>query len=385
MAVETPRLSAAAGVGRRRFLVGLFVSAVAIRAAGLGTPPLGDEAITLRVVRNHGSLELLTVIPLTQPHAPGYYVLLDLWGQVLPLETARWWSIAAGAAVPVVAYSWLRDVLDERRARLAAAVLAFAPPLVVQAGWLRMYALLTLAVLVSWVLAWRYLHGDSRLFHYGLAAGSAIALHPFAVAAVGAQLAWLALEQSRTEWRPWFRPVAATIALAGAVSLAGLLARVAGLAGVYNISDAAMHIQYADRPLVRLAVLPLTTVTGTGFTTPVVVALLAVTALLVWRLATSRVWETRIGRLGLAWVCGSLAILCVGHAIRPVLMLKYVCWLAPGIVVLLALAIGDGLASEAAVSGLAGVFAVNGTLALFGAHVAMVAIWEGGVLEAGAL
>lgn len=367
-------------------IVLLFVAALALRIMQVGVLPTGDENITYEMVRRFGPLEMLTEIPRVQPHFPLYYIFLDVWGMVFPLESARYVSTLAGATTPVVVFVWARNHLPEWRAFLAGLLVTISPLLAIQSRWVRMYALLTLAVVLSWWCAWRYLHENSRGVTYGLSALVVVGLHPFGIAVVVAQLLWLSIEQYQTTWKPWFRGIVGILSLCASVPAVYLLARVAGVQGTGTIEPQHMHIQYASRPVLRAVVLPLTTVIGTLYHWLFVALAVALVAVYGYWSTQERLWHSKRGRMLLCWILASLAVLYVGHAIRPILMLKYIGWLGPAVALLVAAVTPPSNRGSLAIGAIVGMAATNLLLGwLIKLNNSMVAIWESGVLEAGAI
>lgn len=367
---------------RTRTYTGLFLAALALRVIQVGALPSGDEQITIDLIRQYGPTDLATKIPRVQPHFPLYFLLLDAWSLALPLETARAVSMLAGSLVPVVLFVWLTDILGDQRAKLAAGLVVVSPVLASQSHWLRMYALLTLAVVASWWAAWRYLYGDGRAFTYGVLALLTLALHPFAVAAVASQCLWLTLEQCQSDWRPHFPRIVGGLMLTAAVGGVWLLARILTVHGTGTIEPDAMHMEYATRPLIRAAVLPITTLTGTIYTTAFVLLALVLTGYYMLATIRSRLWISRHGRLGICWVGCCLAFLYVGHAVRPILMLKYVAWLGPGVAVVVATLSRGTRLESVGIGGIVGMAAMNLALGvLIKINNAFVAVWGYGVVE----
>lgn len=364
----------------------LFAFALALRLSVVGVLPRTDQRITVDMVESFGTVELVWMIPQVQPHFPLYYVFLDVWNVFLPIYSAQYVSLVAGGAVPAVAYCWLRSVVADHQAARVAGLLVVAVPLVVQSRWLRMYSLLALVVLLSWWAAWRWLHEEGGVTTYGVLAFVVVGLHPFGVAAVGAQILWLSIEQFHGRWRPWFRPTVAGIGILGGIGVTALLIRVAGRAGDYSIGSGDMHILYSDVPIQRAIALPLTSITGTAIGTGVLVFVLAATAVLSWWACRAKPWRTRRGRLWLCWLVGSLSILAIGHAIRPIIMLKYVTWIAPAVAFAIVDVTPDNWMGRGMVYTIGGLAAVNVLQAtLLKLSVAMVAIWDSGVTTPGAL
>lgn len=359
----------------------IFAAALVLRLLSLGHLPTTDESITVQMVRQYGTLELLWEIPVHQPHFPLYYVVLDVVGQVTgSIAHTRVLSFLAGAALPAVVLVWFRTVTSDRRALLATLVLAASPLLIVQSRWLRMYALLTLTVCLGWWAAHRWLDGGSP---WAFAAGAVvtIGLHPFGMFAVGAQLAWLAWEQWLDEWRPGFRRILAGVAVLATAAAAFLAARILDVQGTGTIDRQNMHVSYAAQPVLRALVLPLTTLTGTLHTWHAIAVIALVAGWLCYRTVETRLWTSRPGRMALVWVWGSLGLLLLAQAVRPVLMLKYVGWLAPGVALWLALVVPNDRRSDVALAVVAGVIVANLVLAALHGSVSMVAIWGSGVAE----
>lgn len=363
----------------------LYCLALALRLSTNVALPGADERITIEMVRRFGFVEMLWSIPRVQPHFPLYYMLLDAWSAVAPVRTARWLSIVAGAAVPVVAYAWFRQLVGEPRATVVGLLLACSPTMAVQSRWLRMYALLALAVLVSWWAAWRWLSGNGRGASYVVVAIATVGLHPFGIAVVVAQLAWLAVEQYMTSWRPWFRPAVVAVSAVAISATLWLFARLADVSGTGTIDPGHMHIQYATVPVQRAVVLPITALTGTVHG-PVYPATLSIVLALGYWTCQTRFWHSRHCRMAVAWVGASLAVLYIGHAIRPVLLLKYLAWLAPAVALWAVSVVPLTYTGRGVLSLLAGVMGWNLLHGLvIHANVGMVAIWGSGVVDPGAI
>lgn len=359
-------------------IVAIFTLAVSLRLVQSGVVPAGDEAITREMLRRFGPLAMVTEIPRVQPHMPLYYIILDLWTVVFSFESARWLSIGAGTITPIAAYLFARELVSLPAASLAGLLTAVSLPLIQQSQWVRMYALLTLAVLLSWWAAWRFLTGDGRGLTYACTALIVIGLHPFGIVAVACQLVWLIVEQyvggTRDE-----QLIVAAVGLAASAPLVYLLARVAGVSGTGVIRPSAMHIE-GSYAVTRALVLPVTALTGTLHNSSFLLVGLTVTVAVSVFAVRQRVWSRSDGRLLICWIVVSLSLLFVGHAIRPILMLKYVAWIGPAVAILVSRSVPDTLFGHSILISLIGICALNlvyGTT--LNQPLSYVAIGEGGV------
>lgn len=118
-----------------------------------------DEAITMWFVTRWSFTELAFRMPTTQPHYPTYYLLLKSWFMVTGSEApmvARIPSIIAGAAIVPLAYG-IATVLAKHRAGIVAATAITVSPFFIDLSQLiRMYALFTFFIGVSWWLFIRW-------------------------------------------------------------------------------------------------------------------------------------------------------------------------------------------------------------------------------------
>jgi hypothetical protein len=135
-------------------------------------PLLGDEEIVLRLVERWSAIELITELPLYQPHFPAWYFLPEFASARATIAV----SILAFATLPAATYRLACAITTPHRSLLAAALVATSPVLAVHGGWLRPYALLWATM--TWGLAWG-MRGHYRRATAALLAGTVI--HPFGV------------------------------------------------------------------------------------------------------------------------------------------------------------------------------------------------------------
>lgn len=199
-----PRPGAASRAPRRLLrsfppvVLAITLLGAALRLYGIGSESLWtDEVITATFVANHAPHELLVVIPLSQPHLPLYYVLLDLWtGAFGATETTmRLLSAAfAIASIPLI-YAVGRRLFDHRTGVVAAALFSVSQLQIYYAQEVRMYSLVVLLTLLS--LYWfvrmvRGTDGGTRAgAWYLLASLALIYTHPFGMLVIGAQNAYV--------------------------------------------------------------------------------------------------------------------------------------------------------------------------------------------------
>jgi mannosyltransferase len=173
-------------------LAGVVLLGAALRLYGLGVESIWvDEAITLRFVENHGPLELLWVIPSEQPHLPPYYVLLDVWTELVGTSATavRFPSAVFGILTLPLLYLLGRELFDPKTGLVATLVFAVAPFQLYYAQETRMYSLWTLLTLLSFLaFLWLRRRPTRRLAaSYVVATLSTAAVHPFGLLVVVTQ------------------------------------------------------------------------------------------------------------------------------------------------------------------------------------------------------
>ena len=189
---------------------GILVAAAALRFATLDLQSFWvDEGATIHLLRSDfgGMLDGLTV---TEKTPPLYYVLAWLWTR--PFGTGeigvRSLSALVGVLTVPAAFALARELVSERAALIAAALVAVNPLLVWYSQEARAYALLVLLATLATLFAVR-----RRPWLWALCSALALATHYFAAFVVGPLALWLLV-------RPDDRR--RTLAAAGAVAAAGL-------------------------------------------------------------------------------------------------------------------------------------------------------------------
>lgn len=266
-----------------------------------------DERVSLRLLSNNAPIDLLLGAA-WPPHFPTWFVLADLLG----VEATLLLSKATMVALVYPTYRLGRHFADRSAGYRAAFLVALSPYLAAQAGWLRMYGLLT--AVLTWGL-WFAVDGRDRLA--GGCFTVAAVLHPFGV--FGA--AWWVTQRLVTDWRllntrsviAAFAPIGVT--LGWVVSQQGLNI---GPTGVFH----------ALQPgLLRVVLTPVTALVGSPHMLVQVVLVLVATAGIV---ATRADWRLVL------WIVLPVAGLTVGsHLVTPLYRPKYFGFVAPAVAVVI--------------------------------------------------
>jgi mannosyltransferase len=169
-------------------LAGIVAGAAALRFATLDLQSFWvDEGATVHLLRSDfgGMLDGLTV---TEKTPPLYYLLAWLWTR--PFGTGevgvRSLSALIGVLTVPAAYALARELVSERAALIAAALVAVNPLLVWYSQEARAYALLVLLATVATLFCVR-----RRLWLWALSSALALATHYFAAFVVGPLAIWL--------------------------------------------------------------------------------------------------------------------------------------------------------------------------------------------------
>ena len=174
-----------------------------------------DEGVTVLLLRlDLGGM--LSTIPDTESTPPVYYTLAWLWTQVVGTGEVgvRSLSALAGTATVLVAYLAARELVAERAALIAAALVATSPFLIWYSQEARAYSLLVLVAAVAFLFFGRALRrpgATAPLVGWAILSALALATHYFAVLVVAPQAVWLLLRVRRRN----------TLVAVGAVALAG--------------------------------------------------------------------------------------------------------------------------------------------------------------------
>lgn len=268
-----------------------------------------DERVAYDLVTGYTALELLVDAPAWPPHYPTWFVLADVVG----LEAAIWLSRLSLPALVYPTYRLGERYAGEDAGHQAAFLVAMSPYLAAQAGWLRMYGLLT--ALLTWGL-WLALEGARRRA-LALFAMAAI-VHPFG--AFGAL--WFALSHARR------RVDRRTLALV-ATGLLPLVATLAYIVSQQGLAIGPTGVVHGIAPgALRIVLTPATALAGSPHNLVQVSLLLVGTALL----ATGD-----HDRELVAWVLLPLvALTVVSYVVAPIYRVKYYGFTAPAVAVLLA-------------------------------------------------
>lgn len=305
-------------------LVKLLVFAGLLRIAAFSMPVWGDEQVALHFISSYGPVELLTAIPANQPHFPAFYVLIRLWGDLtgMPYASGRLISVVAGTALVGLTYWMGREYAGERAGLGAALLLAASPPVLLAAGWLRMYALLGLASAgAAWAVI-RIRAGDTGAWRlWSLATTGAVLLHPYGlfITPLGALAALK------------HRPRARELLPVGAATGIGVFTLATKLLAPSGNPTSLKHL--ATPPTVPEIVLaPIAMLTGrlmTPIQVPLAIAVAVGAGWAVWRYRSE---ETAVL---LAWVLLPVAgAAAVSHLLSPIFQLKYLLLAAPAVAIL---------------------------------------------------
>lgn len=268
-----------------------------------------DEQITRELIGRWDWWELLTVLPLYQPHYPTYYLLPELAGWEATI-------VVSMVSLPVTVYATCRaaqSVHDSFHAgALAGVFVATSPYLGTQATWIRMYAPMTALLSVG-----LWLGLEERYRSAAIAMLAAAVLHVFG--AFGAF--WLAI----IAFREHAYRTSVTLLSLGSLPAAGLLWLNTRDVGITQQSTGVGH-GIAPGPL-EIILTPVSSLVGSPHYLFEVVGVAIVSAILVTTLVDVRVW---------AWVIAPVcAISAASYLVHPVFRLKYFGFLAPAIAILL--------------------------------------------------
>ena len=167
-----------------------------------------------------GSLdEVLHRIPARESTPPLYYLLAWVWSRPFGTGEVGLRSLSALLGTVTVPVAWLaaRQLLAERGALVAAALVAVNPLLVWEGQEARAYALLALLGVASFGLFARCLGprgGRRALIGWCVVSAAALATHYFAAFLVVPEAVWLLASRGRSAWGP-----VGGVALAGAALL----------------------------------------------------------------------------------------------------------------------------------------------------------------------
>ena len=195
-------------------ILGILLLATSLRLEVIGIRGLWqDEAFSLDAARRSVS-DLLVFLRDTEPHPPGYYLLLSLWRRLVGEDLARLRALSVVFGLGAVLLTWRmgRAVFAPAIGIAGAALVAVNPFQIFASNELRMYMPLECASLAATWALWRA-DRASRPTGWATTYGAAMALAAYAsyyaALLAGAHAVWLVVTA-----RPWRR--AARIALPAA-------------------------------------------------------------------------------------------------------------------------------------------------------------------------
>jgi mannosyltransferase len=215
---------------RVQALVALTVGAALLRFPTLQTQSYWyDEAITVELVQRPFDA-MLGAVPHSESTPPLYYVLAWIWSRIFSTDEAGLRSLSAviGTATVPATYAAARQLVSQRSAFVAAALVAVSPFLIWYSQEARAYALLVLLGALSLVPLRRAVgpRPAGPLAAWAFAGSLALATHYFALFLVAAEAAWLL--RRATDRRAAARAVAAVaVVLVALAALATYQARYA--------------------------------------------------------------------------------------------------------------------------------------------------------------
>jgi hypothetical protein len=174
-------------------LLALTALGAVLRAFEVGAESLWiDEIVTIDIVSTVPTHELFTFVPQYQPHFPTYYVLLDLWTELVGTHPAvvRAPGVVFGVlSVPLLVRLGSR-LFDQPTGFLAGGLVAISSFQLAHAQEARMYSLVVLLTILSTEWLVRALNGAGRrtVLGYVVAASVLTYTHPMAGLAVLAQV-----------------------------------------------------------------------------------------------------------------------------------------------------------------------------------------------------
>lgn len=205
-----------------RHLIALltFVGA-GLRSLNLDRAAVVDEAITMSFTWEYGPLELLTQLPLQQPHPPLYYLLVDaITAFGGDLVMVRLLSVILGTATIPVVFVLGRRFFDTRSGVFAAVIITLSPFHISLSQLARMYALVGLLTALSWWCLLKVFDSDwDRRYLAGFVGLSTALLytHYFALLTLVAQAAWVLIVKPDL-WRHRREAAASIAAVVGATA-----------------------------------------------------------------------------------------------------------------------------------------------------------------------
>lgn len=178
-------------------LIALGLVAGALRAFDLGEESLWlDEATTVLYVRRWGPVQLLANLPEFSPHPPLYFLLAEFWTTLFGTSEVaiRSLSAAFGVGAVLALYGLALALYDRRTAFVSALIAALSSFQLYFSQEARMYSLMGLLSVLSFLAFVRIHQGGGRawLAGYVLATAALLYTHVLAVVVVAAQAVFVA-------------------------------------------------------------------------------------------------------------------------------------------------------------------------------------------------
>lgn len=342
-------------------MVAVVVVAAAVRLYGLTAESLWtDELITVDFITRMSPLELLVLLPFSQPHLPLYYVLLDLWLGVAGISelTLRLPAAVFGVATVALCYVLGTELYDRNAGFVGAALVALSRDHIDHSQEVRMYSLLTLLAVAStlWFVRARRYRTWQAATVYVASTLLLVATHPFAVFVPLAQAAFLvadwvgrgrpavtdglSLDRAGMRRAPFRAAVGATWVVAGPVLLV-LLWKIQGVRFHYVPPATPRHLANTIAVIVGFEGLDTIFIAVGLFVVSGLVTVAVVVAVRRWR--TGR----PLGPTALLVACTAgpfLALLAISLALTPMFWPRYVLAMLPPLALLVgrgATALGD--------------------------------------------
>ncbi|MFB6084671.1 MAG: glycosyltransferase family 39 protein [Halorientalis sp.] len=241
---------------------GLLVLATALRLAFLTVESLWvDEAATLYYVRRYTYRQLLFEVPITETHPRLYYPFMKAWTAVAgtSVVSLRLPAVLFGVGTVAVTYAIGRRLYTHRVGLGAGALVAVSRFHVKHAQSVRMYTLLSLVGLLSFLAFVRLRNGDATRDRVGYVVATTLAIytHVFGLFVVIVQnlYVWTAPFLDRVgdtiQWRRW-------ILLQGAVAALTAPWAFVLVSRVLAVSSGGPPLRLSWIPRPTLAVLPQT-------------------------------------------------------------------------------------------------------------------------------
>lgn len=298
-----------------------------------------DEDVVIDFTTQYNPLELLWQVPIGQPHFGSYYALVDGWATItgLPVLTGRVISVAAGLGI-VAAIYWLATKWPTMHGTrgIAVGLALTCPVLVIQSGWLRMYALLTLSTTLSWGVLSR--RGGTWTWA-GLAVATAW-IHPYGIFVAVSQILWLVFPGRMGSARKQIAVVLAGVVPAVGVLVAKIFSEYLPIYPRRTVAASTLRHLPAAPDALEVLLLPVGLILGRLSLLPQIIAVTVVLACLAYGIG----WQLGQRWVGVClwWAIAPILMAVVAsYAVTPIFQLKYLVVSLPPLLLLLAAGINN--------------------------------------------